>query len=139
MLDGELIAINEQGDPHFPLLCRRMLNADRSVRVRLMIFDLLHVGGIDTVALPYSERRRLLAQLDLNGPHWTTPDVFDDGDALYSAVCERGLEGVVAKWRRSSYRPGVHGWIKTKNLAYWRRATELEAVQRKRPTRLSVS
>jgi bifunctional non-homologous end joining protein LigD len=107
-----------------------MLNCDRTVPVRLMIFDLLQVDGADMTRVSYSERRQLLEQLDLNGPNWTTPDVFDDGDALYGAVCERGLEGVVAKWRRSSYRPGVHGWIKTKNPGYWRRQSEVNAVKR---------
>jgi ATP-dependent DNA ligase len=58
--------------------------------------------------------------------------VFDDGDALYTAVCERGLEGVVARWRRASYRPGVRGWIKTKNPNYWRRDAEIAAMQRAR-------
>jgi hypothetical protein len=46
------------------------------------------------------------------------------------AVCERGLEGVVAKWRRASYRPGLRGWIKVKNPGYWRRPSELAAMSR---------
>jgi bifunctional non-homologous end joining protein LigD len=107
-----------------------MLNYDRSVPVRLMIFDVLRIDGDNTAVLPYAKRRALLEQLDLNGSHWSTPDVFDDGDALYTAVCERGLEGVVAKWRRSSYRSGVRGWIKTKNPSYWRRQPEIDAVRR---------
>ena len=45
VLDGELVAFNGQGDPHFPLLCRRVLNYDRSVPVRLMIFDVLRAEG----------------------------------------------------------------------------------------------
>jgi ATP-dependent DNA ligase len=70
-----------------------MLNYDRSVPVRLMIFNLLRADGDNTAALSYAKRRTLLEQLELNGSHWTTPDAFDDGDALYAAVCERGLEG----------------------------------------------
>ena len=46
---------------------------------------------------PYIERRRQLEALDLNGIYWRTPETFDDGAALFEAVCERGLEGVVAK------------------------------------------
>jgi ATP-dependent DNA ligase len=37
--------------------------------------------------------------LNLDGPYWQTPDNFDDGEALFEAVCERELEGVVAKRR----------------------------------------
>jgi hypothetical protein len=40
----------------------------------------------------YSERRRILDALDLNGPYRTTPCAFDDGEALRQAICERGLE-----------------------------------------------
>ena len=32
VLDGELVAFNKAGDPHFPLLSQRILNRDRSVR-----------------------------------------------------------------------------------------------------------
>jgi ATP-dependent DNA ligase len=54
-----------------------------------------------------------------------------DGHALYGAVCERSLEGVVAKWRRrASYRPGQGGWIKVKNPGYWRRPAEMAAMRR---------
>ena len=67
------------------------------------------------MCLPYDERRRLLEALDLHGPAWQTPQTFTDGRALLHAVHEQGLEGVVAKRRDSSYRPGERGWIKTKN------------------------
>jgi hypothetical protein len=30
---------------------------------------------------------------DLHRPHWHTPEWFDDGEALFTVVCERGLEG----------------------------------------------
>jgi hypothetical protein len=34
------------------------------------------------MGLPYSERRAALEGLDLNGPHWTTPETFEEGAAL---------------------------------------------------------
>jgi hypothetical protein len=46
--------------------------------------------------------------------------LFDDGEALWQAVCEHELEGVVAKRRSGRYLPGRGGWIKTKNRDYWR-------------------
>ena len=45
VLDGVLVAFNKAGDPHFPLLSRRILNLDRSVAVQLMVFDVLAVDG----------------------------------------------------------------------------------------------
>jgi ATP-dependent DNA ligase len=57
------------------------------------------------------------------------PAHFDDGEALFTAVQEQGLEGVVAKRLEGRYRPGKRDWIKTKNRAYWRYPLELEAAR----------
>ena len=45
---------------------------------------------------------------------------LEDGEALFAAVCERGLEGIVAKLRSEPYRSGERAWVKVKNRAYWR-------------------
>jgi ATP-dependent DNA ligase len=50
---------------------------------------------------------------------------FEDRQALFDAICERGLEGVVAKRLRDPYRPGERTWIKTKNKSTPRFAEEL--------------
>jgi hypothetical protein len=36
---------------------------------------------------------------------WTTSETFEDGPALYAAVCNLGLEGVVAKKLTSACQP----------------------------------
>jgi bifunctional non-homologous end joining protein LigD len=131
VLDGELVAW-KNGEPYFPLSCRRVLNRDWSV---FIVFDVLRCDGDDLTALPFSERRATLERLDLEGPRWTTSETFDDGEALYRAVCERGLEGVVAKRTTSRYRPNERGWLKVKNPNYWRRDLEREAVARSRERR----
>jgi bifunctional non-homologous end joining protein LigD len=82
--------------------------------------------------LPYFQRRRILEALDLYGPAWCTADVFDDGPALFAAVVEQGLEGIVAKRRDGIYRPGERDWIKIKSRPYWRFGQELELAQRRR-------
>jgi bifunctional non-homologous end joining protein LigD len=56
----------------------------------------------------------LLVSLGLDAPGWATSEAFEDGEALYAAVCEHGLEGVVATKRSGRYRPGERGWIKLK-------------------------
>jgi bifunctional non-homologous end joining protein LigD len=120
VLDGELVALGDDGWPSCPLVCARMLNGDRRVWLTYIVFDALELEGRRTTHLPYVERRRLLEELQLEGPHWRTSPSFDDGEALLTVACERGLEGVVAKRLRSSYRPGKRGWIKVKNRHYWR-------------------
>jgi bifunctional non-homologous end joining protein LigD len=129
LLDGELVAWNRQV-PWFPNVCRRMLNNDLTVPVTFVAFDLLRVDGTDVTDRSFDERRALLEELVVNGPGWAISETFDDGEALHAAVCEHGLEGVVAKRRSSRYVPGERRWVKTKNPTYWRRESEVEGIRR---------
>ena len=98
-------------------------------------FDVLRVDGRNVMGLPYRERREILEQFGLEGRSWKTPQAFDDGAALWEAVCEHELEGVVAKRRSGRYVSGGRGWVKTKNRDYWRYEMEREgafSVKRKR-------
>jgi ATP-dependent DNA ligase len=72
-----------------------------------------------------------LVSLKLDGGAWTRCERFDDGQALFTAVCELGFEGVVAKNHSSLYRPNDRGWVKVENPNYWRREAEREAMTRK--------
>jgi len=66
---------------------------------------------------PFSERRAILEQHELESPRVRLVATFEDGEALFDAVCTRGLEGIVAKRDRDPYRPGERQWVKTKNRA----------------------
>jgi hypothetical protein len=83
-------------------------------------------------------RNAELEVLDLQGPHWHTPEAFEDGAALFEAVCEQELEGVVAKRTESCYRPGERGWVKIKNREYWRYELERESAIKARRQRQFV-
>jgi bifunctional non-homologous end joining protein LigD len=120
-LDGELVAFGPDGALDFPLVCERILMRRRQIPVMFVVFDLLRLAGDSLMAFPYGERRAELEALDLHGP-----ESFDDGPALFEAVCAHELEGVVAKRRESLYRPGDRGWVKIKNREYWRYEMERE-------------
>ena len=61
------------------------------------------------------------------------PEAFEDGEALWEAVCEHELEGIVAKRLHEPYLCGERrSWIKVKNRAYWRYELEREGVRRGR-------
>ncbi len=105
VLDGELVGDGGRGNS-FPCVCRRLLQADMSVPVTFVAFDVLAVDDTDVTRQPYRERRRLLEGLNLDAERWTTIPTFDDGDALWRVVEELELEGLVAKRRNGTYRPG---------------------------------
>src|SRR4029450_5708183 len=88
-----------------PAVVRVRADEARSTPLTFMAFDVLSVDGEAVVSRPYSERRLILEGLRLNASHWRTPEAFDDGDALWEAVCEHELEGVVAKRRSGRYVP----------------------------------
>ncbi len=108
------------------------------IAVTYVIFDLLSLDGQSLLRLPYRDRRAELEALNLNGRYWTTPDTFDDGAALFNAVCEHELEGTVAKRTSSTYRAGERGWVKIKNREYWRYEMERESAINKRRLRQFV-
>ena len=130
VLDGELVAFDENGAPDWPLLCGRMLHGNPSIPVTFVAFDVLRVDGHDLTRSRWEQRRSVLEELDLETRCSRVAEVFDDGQVLFEAVCEHGLEGIVAKRRNGLYRPAHRGWVKVKNPHYWRRESELAAVTR---------
>ncbi len=112
LVDGEVIALNERGVPDFRVLQHRMhlRNAQEVARLRtsvpatLMVFDLLRLDGEDLADRPLEERRALLEGLPLAESRWQVPAAYDDGDMLFEATRQQGLEGVVSKRRGSRYR-----------------------------------
>ena len=115
-----------------PLLCDRVLHGDTSIAVVYFIFDVLRVEGNDLTRSPWEKRRAVLEEIMERGSCTRISDVFDDGETLFDAVCEHGLEGIVAKRRNGLDRPGYQGWVKVKNPDYWRRASEIQSMQRRR-------
>jgi bifunctional non-homologous end joining protein LigD len=138
VFDGELVAFDAEGVPDFPLVCERMLMRRRHIPVVYVIFDVLSLDGRSLMHAPYSQRRTQLEALDLNGVYWRTPETFDDGAALFDAVCERELEGIVAKRVDGRYRPGERGWLKIKNRDYWRYELERDSIISRRRQRVFV-
>jgi bifunctional non-homologous end joining protein LigD len=139
-LDGEPVALNEDGVPDFHRLSAPLLHGRPGIRVTYFVYDVLAIEGLTTTMLPHRERRALLEQLALEGPHVRLVATFEDGRALFDGVCARASKGVVAKRAGDAYRPGERGWVKTKNRATERFAEERDAAKRsslrRRPTGL---
>jgi bifunctional non-homologous end joining protein LigD len=128
VLDGEVVAFDDEGRPSFERLQGRMnLASDAAVRRRMadrpvtyLAFDLLYLDGRSLMDAPYTERRERLEQLELDGPSWQTPSHHrGEGETLLRLTQERGLEGLVAKRLDSRYLPGrrTRAWLKVKNIS----------------------
>ncbi|GAA4191926.1 MULTISPECIES: non-homologous end-joining DNA ligase [Microbispora] len=127
VLDGEIVAFDEQGRPSFEALQPRMHQRD-PLRIRhlvvttpvtYLLFDVLHVGAGTVIGAAYTERRRVLEDLVRAGSHWAIPPYYSGGGEQALADSRRmGLEGVVAKRLVSAYRPGRRSpdWVKVKNV-----------------------
>ena len=124
VLDGEIVTLDENGAPSFGLLQRRMHVRDprqlrhliTQVPVSVRLFDILRFDGKWLLEATYDDRRGLLDSLDIGDPFWETPPAFDDGGAALDVAMSTGLEGVVAKRRKSRYLSGRRSsdWIKIK-------------------------
>jgi bifunctional non-homologous end joining protein LigD len=125
LLDGEIVAMTGAGRSDFGTLQARMHVAKpspallRSTPVQLVVFDLLHLEGRSLLDRSYDDRREALAELSLQGEHWQVPDAFrGHGQQLLDATRAQGLEGIIAKRRDASYRPGRRSdcWLKIKHI-----------------------
>jgi len=127
VLDGELVAFDEDGRPSFERLQQRIHQTDANVVRRRMkshpvtyvLFDLLYLDGEDLLGEPYTRRRQLLEELGLEGESWQTPG-YSVGHAkqLLAASAEQRLEGIVLKRLDSRYAPGKRSgsWLKVKTV-----------------------
>ncbi len=115
MVDGEIVAFGENGEPSFNLL----QNSRGSYRkLHFYIFDLITYDSKDVRSLSFSDRRLLLERSvipNLNEPVQLS-DTFPATPEFLSAVKEQGLEGIVAKRINSSYESGQRSgaWMKYK-------------------------
>jgi len=124
ILDGEIVALDDEGRPSFSLMQKRTgfrpgktrLPRREGVPVIYYAFDLLYLDGFDLRRVPLEQRKQLLQD------HLATSKVLrfsdhyaEQGLALFHAAQEKGLEGIVAKKRDSLYHETrTRDWFKIK-------------------------
>ena len=121
IVDGEVIALDDRDEPDFALLQERIKGRGRpGAAVTPFVyeaFDLLHLDGRSLLDEPLEERRRLLAAVLRADPRVRMSEhIAGEGIAFFEAARQRGLEGIMAKDRRSRYVPGARtlDWQKIK-------------------------
>jgi bifunctional non-homologous end joining protein LigD len=121
VVDGEVIAINEDGLPEFSLLQERLggkgSGGGAAAGLVFQAFDILYLDGRSLLRVPLEDRKRLLKSvLREDGRVRYARHVDTEGIAFLEACAAQGLEGAIAKHRRSVYEPGVRSraWLKLK-------------------------
>ena len=110
VVDGEVVALDSGGKSSFSAM------QQGSAQLAYEVFDVLEVDGEPVVDLPLTERRARLEKLVARNPVVQISGSFEDGNALFEAAQEQGLEGVMAKRMSSRYVEGGRGrdWLKIK-------------------------
>jgi bifunctional non-homologous end joining protein LigD len=126
VLDGEIVAFDDEGRPSFHKLGPRIhaerpldvLRVQAEVPVTYVVFDVLALGDRDLGELPLAERKALLARVVQGRGFIRSLDhIQGNGELLMTFCREKRLEGIVAKRIASTYRPGPSrsdDWIKIK-------------------------
>ena len=134
ILDGEVVALRPDGTADFGLLQElsgaggprpgrpggddALPSAAGAGQLAYEAFDLLYLDGFSLLEVPLEDRKRLLR--DVLRPHPIVRyagHVEGDGEEFFGAIVERGVEGMVAKLRRSRYESGrrSRAWCKVKS------------------------
>jgi bifunctional non-homologous end joining protein LigD len=116
ILDGEVVAVDQNGIPRFELLQRFQQKPQGTLLY--YVFDLPYLGGKDLTALPLLRRRELLKNvLPENEVIRFSGAVEGEGKRFFELASQRGLEGIVAKRKDSTYQPGRRSksWLKIKS------------------------
>jgi bifunctional non-homologous end joining protein LigD len=117
VLDGEVVALDEEGRSSFQLLQAREMEGRKSP-IYFYAFDLLQLDGKSLVSLPLQARKNILEKLCVSAgdPIRYSGAIGGDANQLLKEVQRRGLEGIIGKLRNSIYEPGRRSgaWIKLK-------------------------
>src|SRR5439155_18736801 len=128
VLDGEIVALDDDGRPSFHRLAHRMhlqdeaevKRAEAEIPLMYYVFDVVYLDGYDLRSVPLERRKRMLGMLmhdaDQTRRLALLPHFVADGEIAYRAAIEHGFEGVVAKRRESTYDAGRRSphWLKIK-------------------------
>jgi bifunctional non-homologous end joining protein LigD len=123
VLDGEVVALDEQGRASFSLMQQRTgirkggrrVGARRELQIVYYIFDLLYLDGYDLRHVALEQRKQTLAQIIAPSDLVRYSDHFPQGLALFEVAKKKGLEGILAKKRESHYEERrSREWLKIK-------------------------
>jgi bifunctional non-homologous end joining protein LigD len=123
-LDGEIVALDEQGRSSFSLMQQRTgfrshgrrVAGQSDVPIAYYVFDLIYVDGYDLRRVSLEERKEALSKIILTNQLIRYSEHFPEhGVSLFEAAKQQGLEGILAKRRGSVYEERrSREWLKIK-------------------------
>ncbi|OWR14083.1 DNA ligase D [Chryseobacterium sp. VAUSW3] len=115
ILDGELVAYDNEGKPNFQWLQR--IGENPNLNIIYQVFDLLWLNGHSTENLSLLQRKELLKDALVETEHIKYHDhILEKGEAFFMQIEKLGLEGMIAKKTDSTYSRGTRNgdWLKIK-------------------------
>lgn len=123
ILDGEVCCLDpETGSIEFEAVMERFqirkhdkIKAAVNHRpVHFVVFDILQYNDRDLRDLPLMKRKSILDAVLVPNPYFSKITYVDErGEDLYKLICERKMEGIVAKKKDSTYvSRRSHDWLK---------------------------
>jgi DNA ligase D-like protein (predicted ligase)/DNA ligase D-like protein (predicted polymerase)/DNA ligase D-like protein (predicted 3'-phosphoesterase) len=124
VFDAEIVSLDNVGKPIFKKVINRMmtngesniLKQSKTNPVYCYIFDCLYLDGRPLINEPLLKRREWLNDAVRHDTPYRISEVVEDGEGLFDAARQHGLEGIMAKVRDSKYLPGKRTghWLKVK-------------------------
>jgi bifunctional non-homologous end joining protein LigD len=116
IVEGTLLALDDEGRPDIELLRDRLANAGvRRGTPAFVASDLLDVDGRTLITLPFERRRELLAEQLSDGERCVIDrGLRGEGLTLADAVASMGLGEISARLLAARYRPGQQdgSWLR---------------------------
>ena len=129
VLDGEVVILDKKnGVPSFQSHQRRMNvdsikeidNLSNEIPATYYFFDIHYLDGINLQGLSFVERRKILSDVipKENARIKISHFIEEKGKEVFDKTKSMGLEGLVAKYKSSTYKQGIRSrdWLKIKHI-----------------------
>ena len=124
LFDAEIVCLDGEGKPIFKKVINRLMSTGETAIQKLIrtnpvhcyVFDCLYLDGRSLVNEPLLKRKEWLADAIRPETPYRFSEHVADGQSLFEAARQHGLEGIMAKKGDSKYLPGRRSecWIKVK-------------------------
>ena len=124
LFDAEIVCLNASGKPEFGKVINRLQSTGETTIQKLAktnpvncyIFDCLFLDGRSLVNDPLMKRKEWLKDVVRTDSPYRVSEFVEEGESLFEAARQHGLEGIMAKRKDSKYLPGRRSdlWLKIK-------------------------